>query len=167
MKPQVVCVPGSVAPAAQRYAPLVAAAGAEADFHLKDLEVYRDAKPPADYSIDQEVDAIDRLADAKGLSRFHLVAYSGGGFISLAYAATHPQRVISLALFEPARIPGQLTDQEHAFFTSLETRLAGLSGDEFMSRSPANRSSPEPNSRRRRPVRPRRRCRSGRPPSRR
>jgi pimeloyl-ACP methyl ester carboxylesterase len=133
MKPQVVCVPGSVAPAAQRYAPLIAAVGDAADVQLKDLEVYREASPPADYSIEEEVTAIERFADAKRLSRFHLVGYSGGGFISLAFAGTHPERVLSLALFEPARIPGNLTEQERAFFKTLESKLEGLTGDDFMS----------------------------------
>lgn len=132
MKPQVVCVPGSVAPAAERYRPLMSAVGDRADFHLKDLEVYREPKPPADYSIDEELDAMDRLADAKSLERFHLVGYSGGGFISLAYAGTRPHRVRSLALFEPARIPGELSEPERAFFSGLEQKLAGLSGPEFM-----------------------------------
>ena len=132
MKHQVICVPGSVAPAVDRYRPLIEAVGDDAELHLKDLEVYREASPSPDYSIDEEVAAIDRFADEKGLRRFHLVAYSGGGFISLAYAGTRPERVISLALFEPARIPGSLTDPERAFFTSLEAKLAGLHGDEFM-----------------------------------
>ena len=94
--------------------------------------MYREAIPPADYSIDEELAAIDRLADEKGLRRFHVVGYSGGGFISLAYAGTHPQRVLSLALFEPARIPGPLTEPESAFFTFLEKKIEGLHGDEFM-----------------------------------
>lgn len=132
MKAQVVCVPGSVAPAAQRYRPLVEATREEAELHLKDLEVYREATPAADYSIKEELTAIDRFADESHLRRFHLVGYSGGGFISLAYAGTRPQRVMSLALFEPARIPGPLTDPERAFFSTLETKLAGLQGDEFM-----------------------------------
>jgi pimeloyl-ACP methyl ester carboxylesterase len=132
MKPQVVCVPGSVAPAAQRYRPLLEAAGDAADFHLKDLEVYREATPPADYSIEEEVEAVDRFATAEGLSRFHLVAYSGGGFISIAYAGAHPERVQSLALFEPARIPGKLSDPEEAFFAELSRKLDGLHGDQFM-----------------------------------
>ena len=132
MKPQVICVPGSVAPAAQRYRPLIDAVGDAADFHLKDLEVYREPKPPADYSIEEEVDAIDRFADSQSLDRFHLVAYSGGGFISLAYSGTHPERVLSLGMFEPARIPGPLSAEEKAFFSGLEDRLKGLEGDEFM-----------------------------------
>lgn len=133
MKPQVICVPGSVAPAAQRYRSLVEAVGDAAEFHLKDLEVYRDATPSADYSIEEELEAIDRLAEAKRLERFHLVGYSGGGFISLAYAGTRPDRLISLGLFEPARIPGPLTQEESAFFSMLEAKLQGLEGDAFMS----------------------------------
>lgn len=133
MKPEVICVPGSVAPAAQRYRPLVEAVGDAATLHLKDLEVYREATPPPDYSIDEELDAIDRFAAAKRLDRFHLVAYSGGGFISLAYAGTRPKRVISLGMFEPARVPGNLSGDEQAFFSSLEAKLNGLQGDSFMS----------------------------------
>lgn len=132
MKPQVVCIPGSVAPAAQRYRPIIDAAGEVADFHVKDLEVYNEPKPPADYSIEQEVDAIDRFADSEGLARFHLVGYSGGGFISLAYAGRRPERLISLALFEAARIPGKLTEEEAAFFSGLERKLDGLTGPDFM-----------------------------------
>lgn len=133
MKPTVVCIPGSVAPAAQRYKPLLDRVGDAADFHLKDLEVYREASPPADYSIEEELAAIDRFADSRRLQRFHLVGYSGGGFISLGYAGTRPDRVLSLALFEPARVPGALTEPEQQFFSGLEQKLAGLQGDAFMS----------------------------------
>ena len=132
MKAQVVCVPGSVAPAAMRYKPLLEAVGDRADFHLKDLEVYREPRPPADYSIEQEVEALERFAKGTGLERFHLVAYSGGGFVALAYSAAHPERVMSLAMFEPARIPGALSEPEEAFFSELTRKLDGLRGDEYM-----------------------------------
>ena len=131
-RPQVICIPGSVAPAAQRYRPLTDAVGDAAELHMKDLEVYREATPPADYSIEEELAAIDRFAESKGLGRFHLVGYSGGGFISLAYSGTHPERILSLGLFEPARIPGRLTAEEQAFFTEIERKLDGLHGDQFM-----------------------------------
>src|SRR5438876_11528451 len=78
MKPQVICVPGSVAPAAQRYRPLIEAVPDPPDLHLKDLEVYRAPIPPADYSIDEECEATNRLAGSKSLDRFHLLGYSGG-----------------------------------------------------------------------------------------
>lgn len=132
MKPQVICVPGSVAPAADRYRPLVDAVGDQADLHLKDLEVYREEHPPQDYAIEMELHGIDRLADSLGLARFHLVGYSGGGFCSLAYAGTRPERLLSLAVFEPARIPGELNATERDFSRYLERELAGKQGGEFM-----------------------------------
>jgi hypothetical protein len=42
---QAICLPGGVAPASQRYAPLAAATSGRADLHLKDLEVQRDGTP--------------------------------------------------------------------------------------------------------------------------
>ena len=38
-----------------------------------------------------------RAAEAAGFERFHLVGYSGGGAISAAFAARHPERLLSLA----------------------------------------------------------------------
>ena len=133
MKPQVICVPGSVAPAPQRYGPLKAAVGDQADLHFKELEVYREEKPAADYGIEEELEAIDRLAGSLNLDRFHLVGYSGGGFVSLAYAGTRPQRLLSLSLFEAARIPGELSAREASFFEHLAGALAGREGADFMS----------------------------------
>lgn len=133
VKPQVICLPGSVAPVANRYAPLKAAIGDRADLHFKDLELYRDEKPPADYSIEMELDAVDALAESLGLERFHLIGYSGGGMMTVAYAGTRPDRLLSLGLFEPARIPGELTAAERDFFETLNRKLAGLQGPDFMS----------------------------------
>lgn len=133
MKPQVICIPGGVAPAAQRYAPLEAAVGQTAELHLKDLEVYREAAPPANYSVDLELRGIDKFAASLGLDRFHLVGYSGGGFMSLAYAGTRPRRLLSLGLFEPAMVPGQLTAEEQSIMATLKARLDGLTGSELMS----------------------------------
>jgi hypothetical protein len=79
MKPQVICLPGGVAPAAQRYAPLVEALDGAAEIRSKDLEVYRDDAPPEAYAIELELAAVDQLAGSLGLDRFHLVGYSGAG----------------------------------------------------------------------------------------
>ena len=130
---QVVCIPGSVAPAAMRYASLQAALGSDYKLHLKDLEVYSEDEPPAGYSIEQELAAIDLFADSEGLDRFHLLGYSGGGFISLAYAGTRSRRLQSLAVFEAAAIPGSPTAEERAYSDLLEERLRGLQGADFMS----------------------------------
>jgi pimeloyl-ACP methyl ester carboxylesterase len=133
VRPQVICLPGGVAPAAQRYAPLKAAVRDTADLHLKDLEVYRDKVPPIDISIDDELGAVDRFADSLGLDRFHLVGYSGGGFISLAYAGKRSERLLSLALFEPAMVPGHATLPEQTAIGATKAKLNGLTGNDFMS----------------------------------
>jgi len=114
---QVVLLPGGVLPAAPAYGPLVAALGADVDAHPKDLEVYAGDEPPAGYSMATEVADIARVADQAGFERFHLVGYSGGGAASLAFAATQPERLLSLALMEPAFAGWQrMTPPERAHF---------------------------------------------------
>jgi pimeloyl-ACP methyl ester carboxylesterase len=132
MSVHVIALPGGVAPAAQRYAPLAGAVGDRAQLHLKDLEVYSGEEPPPGYSIEMEVEAVTRFADSLGLSRFHLLGYSGGGFVSLAFAGAHPDRLLSLALFEPASIPGELSPKEAGLYRRLDEGLTGKSGREFM-----------------------------------
>jgi pimeloyl-ACP methyl ester carboxylesterase len=132
MKPSVVALPGGVNPAGLRYAPVLSALGGEVDLHLKDLEVYAGEEPPADYSIEGEVEAVSRFADSLGVERFHLLGYSGGGFVSLAFAGTYPERLLSLALFEPASVPGRLSPEEADLRHRLGRELAGLSGLDFM-----------------------------------
>jgi pimeloyl-ACP methyl ester carboxylesterase len=132
MTTDVIALPGGVMPAATRYAHLASALSSDVQLHLKDLEVYAGEEPPAGYSIDLEVRAVAELADSLGLDRFHLLGYSGGGFVSLAFAGAHPDRLLSLALFEPASVPGKLSPEESQLDLRLRQRLAGLSGPEFM-----------------------------------
>ena len=132
MTPDVIALPGGVMPAALRYASLEVALGAGVDFHFKDLEVYAADEPPPDYSIRQEVDALAAFADSLKLDRFHLLGYSGGGFVSLAFAGSRPDRLLSLAVFEPARVPGKLTLREATVDRQLRRALAGKTGPEFM-----------------------------------
>ena len=118
-------------PAEVRYASLKAAVADEAEIHLKDLEVYATETPRPDYEVDQEVDAIGAFADSLGLDRCHLVAYSGGGFVSLAYTGLHPDRVLSLAVFEPAWLPGERGAEERDYWAKLEAAVSGKTGPEF------------------------------------
>lgn len=132
MTVDVVALPGGVMPAAIRYQSLAAELGTAARLHTKDLEVYADDAPPPGYSIAMEVEALGRFADSLGLERFHLLGYSGGGFVSLAFAGAHPERLLSLALFEPASIPGRLSPEEAELFSRLDRELSGRSGPAFM-----------------------------------
>lgn len=79
-----------------------------------------------------EVEAVARFADSLGLERFHLLGYSGGGFVSLALAGTCGERLLSLALFEPASVPGRLSPEGASLYRRLGDQLGGLSGPDFM-----------------------------------
>ena len=109
----VILLPGIIAPAAVRYAPLLA--------HLpgvrtvaKDLEVYAATPAPEGHSMAVEIEGVDRAASAAGFERFHLYAHSGGGAVALAYTAARRGRVLSLAVDEPA------SDFTEADFADLE-----------------------------------------------
>jgi pimeloyl-ACP methyl ester carboxylesterase len=98
---RVIFLPGITTPAALRYTPLLHELGNAVNAVTKELEVYATNTPPADFSIEDEVEGIARAADAAGFDRFHLYGYSGGGASALAYVATYPERVLSLAMDEP------------------------------------------------------------------
>jgi pimeloyl-ACP methyl ester carboxylesterase len=106
----VVILPGIIAPAAQRYELLLRHL-VDVNPVVKDLEVYRDDAPPAGYSITTEIDGVLRLADQAGIEQFHLYGHSGGGAVALAMALAHGDRVLTLAVDEPA---SDFTDQGNA-----------------------------------------------------
>ena len=101
MEHTVIFLPGIIAPAEVRYAALMELLP-DVRSVLHNLAVYEDDEPPAGYSISTEVDALDRAADEAGLERFHLFGHSGGGAVGLAYASVRADRLVSLAVDEPA-----------------------------------------------------------------
>lgn len=128
---RLVLLPGAVLPAEPAYASLLEVLGERVDAIAKDLEVYAGDRPPPGYSLDNEVEGILREADAHGFERFHLVGYSGGGASSLAFAAVHRERLLSLGLLEPAWAGTERTPEEDAL-TERFRALEGLPPDEFM-----------------------------------
>jgi pimeloyl-ACP methyl ester carboxylesterase len=98
----VILLPGVVLPVALAYGALLEALGDEVEAVAKELELYDGEEPPPGYGLDDEVDGVLRAAEAAGFERFHLVGYSAGGAVSLAFAARHPDRLRTLALLEPA-----------------------------------------------------------------
>ncbi|WP_406633514.1 alpha/beta fold hydrolase [Pseudarthrobacter quantipunctorum] len=97
-----ILLPGAVLPAQEAYGALIEALGPDVQAVAKDLEIYADSEPPPGWSLDTEIDGVLRDADALGWETFHLAGYSGGGAAALAFAAKHPERLLSLALLEPA-----------------------------------------------------------------
>jgi pimeloyl-ACP methyl ester carboxylesterase len=53
---------------------------------------------PSGYGIETEIDALSRVVDEPAV---HLLGYSAGASVTLAFAAAHPHRVASLTLVEP------------------------------------------------------------------
>lgn len=78
------------------------------DFHVivPDLPGFGEtgALANASYSLPAQIDRLSRFFDAIGLHRFHLAGNSLGGYFAAAYAADHPERVASLALFNAAGV---------------------------------------------------------------
>jgi pimeloyl-ACP methyl ester carboxylesterase len=107
-----VLLPGIVAPAAIRYHDLLQHLG-DVKVLVKDLEIYRDPQPPGDFSIATEVEGLARAASEAGFDRFHFYGHSGGGAVGLAFAVAHPERLLSLALDEPA---SDFTDECNATY---------------------------------------------------
>ena len=101
MEHAVIFLPGIIAPAEVRYNALIQhLPGIRSLIHA--LAVYDHGKPPEGYSISTELDALDRAADEGGLEKFHLFGHSGGGAVGLAYVAERGDRLVSLAVDEPA-----------------------------------------------------------------
>jgi pimeloyl-ACP methyl ester carboxylesterase len=128
---RVVLLPGGVLPAEPAYTALLRALGERVTAVAKDLEVYAGDRPPADYGLGTEVAGILREADTHGFDRFHLVGYSGGGASSLAFAAQHGERLLSLALLEPAWAGNDRTEAEDALWLRFRA-LEQLPPDELM-----------------------------------
>ena len=101
MEHGVIFLPGIIAPAAIRYAALIEHLPSVRSL-VHDLAVYEGDAPPAAYSISTEVEALDRVANAAGLDRFHVFGHSGGGAVALAYTTERGERLVSLAVDEPA-----------------------------------------------------------------
>ena len=71
---------------------------------IPDLPGFGDHKAHADldYGITSQVQRLDAFVRAVGLTRFHLFGISMGGYAAALYAARFPQKILSLALMDPA-----------------------------------------------------------------
>jgi pimeloyl-ACP methyl ester carboxylesterase len=129
----VVLLPGIVLPAEPAYAALLQVLGDRVDAVAKDLELYVADEPPMGYGLALEVEGLLRVADANAIGRFHLVGYSAGGAASLAFASDHGDRLLSLALLEPAWAGNDRAPQEEAVMQGFRA-LERLPSDQSMAR---------------------------------
>jgi len=138
MKPRAILLPGGVMPATLAYGALLAALGDDVQAVAKELEIYADAAPPAGYTLQHETDGVLRTADAAGFDRFHLVGYSAGGAASLVLAARHPERLLSLALIEPAWMGNDELSAEERTTWRESDRIAALPPEQMLPAFVAN-----------------------------
>ncbi|WP_255767709.1 alpha/beta fold hydrolase [Pseudarthrobacter sulfonivorans] len=129
---RVILLPGSVLPAEPAYGALIRALGPHVEAVAKDLELYAGDAPPQGWSLDTEIDGVLREADARGWQTFHLVGYSGGGAAALAFAAKHPDRLLSLGLLEPAWAGDWDWSPAHAQLWKQYEQLETLPPEQFM-----------------------------------
>jgi pimeloyl-ACP methyl ester carboxylesterase len=128
-----ILLPGGVMPADIAYGSLIEQLGDDVGAIAKDLEFYAGPEPPAGYTLDHEIAGVLRTAQDAGFDRFHLVGYSGGGASSLAFAAEHSERLLSLALLEPAWMGNDdLSLEEQDLWREFD-RIATLPSAEMMS----------------------------------
>ncbi len=119
-------------PADLAYGDLIDALGDDVEAIAKDLEVYAGPAPPPDYTLDHEIEGVLRTARDAGFERFHLVGYSGGGASSLAFAARHPERLLSLALIEPAWLGNECLSPEEQLVRAEFDRISSLPPEQMM-----------------------------------
>jgi pimeloyl-ACP methyl ester carboxylesterase len=142
VRSRVILLPGGVVPAQLAYADLITALGSDVEAIAKELELYARPEPPPGYTLDTEVDGIIRTADDAGFDRFHLVGYSGGGAASVAFVAAYPERLLSLALIEPAWLGNDGLDTgEQAVWREFE-RIMDLPAPQMMSAFVATQLAP-------------------------
>jgi pimeloyl-ACP methyl ester carboxylesterase len=129
-----ILLPGGIMPAELAYADLLDRFDADVDAVTKELEVYAepDNTPPHGYTWDTEIAGIDRVADGAGFGRFHLVGYSAGGAVSLAYALAHSDRLVSLTLAEPAWAGTEARTAEEADATQRPIDAIALPPEEML-----------------------------------
>ena len=157
-------LPGIVLPAQPAYAALLAALGDDVHAVAKDLEVYAEEEPPRGYGLELEVDGILREAGVAGFDRFHLGGYSGGGAAALMFAARYGDRLLSLALLEPAWAGNERSRPEEALQERFRA-LEGLPPDEQMAEFARLQLASGVEPRRARTARLRRGSRNARPVS--
>ncbi|MGN6378664.1 MAG: alpha/beta fold hydrolase [Gaiellales bacterium] len=86
----------------------------------------------APYDIGVEVAAVRALADGAGLDRFHVFGFSAGGTVALAAALAMPDRILSVAVLEPATIGEDAWHPVEASWQAELRRIRALPADARM-----------------------------------
>jgi pimeloyl-ACP methyl ester carboxylesterase len=143
MRYGVIFLPGIITPAADAYGALVDQLGF-ADVRPTELAVYNDEEPAPGYGMADEFASLEKTAADAGFERFHLVGYSGGGAISAAYAAEHPDRLVSLTLMEAAWLGNEGMSETVRRVRDLIVAAAGIAEFTKLQLAPGVSPAPPP-----------------------
>jgi pimeloyl-ACP methyl ester carboxylesterase len=119
----VVWLAGAGAPPDQTFGGCIDMIGRRVRHLPKPLELFESEQPPDGYSFETEIGGILRVMDNSGMERAHLVGYSGGGGIAMAFTIEHPERVLSLAVDEHVVGHRLGVDDEDQFWADIESAL--------------------------------------------
>jgi pimeloyl-ACP methyl ester carboxylesterase len=106
----VVCLNGNM-PVHDTFAPLAKELNGEVALVLKDREAYA-REPGAELTLADEVEGVRQAAETNRLESFHLLGYSAGAVVAIAFTAAYPERIKSLALIEPPWIGNDTVSAE-------------------------------------------------------
>lgn len=116
---------GAGPPAPREFAALIAELDHERQTVPLDMIVFHGGPPPQGFEIATETNALLRTMDAANTDRGHLIGYSGGAAVALAFACAHPERVASLTLEEVAWVGSDgATKLEERFWIDLTNTMA-------------------------------------------
>ncbi|GBF37360.1 alpha/beta fold hydrolase [Leptospira johnsonii] len=84
-----------------------------------------------DYNIAQQVKRLDEFIVKLGWEKFHIVGNSMGGAISGVYAATYPQKILSLGLFAPSGVNSPEKSELSKNLEKGKNNLVATNAEEF------------------------------------
>lgn len=85
----------------------------------------------ADYGIAAQTRRLAAFVDALGLDRFHLAGNSMGGALALSFALAHPDRILTLALYDNAGVTGAKKSELELAVERGESPLTVSTPEEF------------------------------------
>ena len=111
--------------APMEFALLIAALSPTRPVIPMDMVVFHGGPPAIDFSLATETSVLLDKMDQMGANSGHLIGYSGGAAVALAFACAYPERVASLTLEELAWIGSdQATTLETNFWSDLAAAMA-------------------------------------------
>jgi pimeloyl-ACP methyl ester carboxylesterase len=116
---------GAGPPAPREFASLIAALEPSRPIVPLDMVVFHGGPPAPDFTMTTETDAVLRAMGEARAERGHMLGYSGGAAVALAFACAYPDRVASLTLEELAWVGAEgATPSEERFWAELTAAMA-------------------------------------------